>query len=253
MSADADNPESRGNNSQPDHLAGGYDGDEPARGAAATRLRLMDAALTLFAEVGIARTSVHAVTMKAGERNKSAVHYHFGNKLGLVEALLNDLAERLFTDQNRQLDEIEARLHTGEVTVREVYVACYSPFMHLYAQPEYGDRASRFLAQMPWQAGQEAQQLTAATFRPMLLRQESLLAPVFSHIPQVVFRQSLALSLNLVIHAITDFGFTRAIGWTDLADQIERRDPSLGLSHLDYILGGLIGADSSIKLPPLKP
>jgi AcrR family transcriptional regulator len=50
--------------------------------------RMIDAAERLVAERGLAALTVHAVQEAAGQRNKSAVQYHFGDRQGLVKALL---------------------------------------------------------------------------------------------------------------------------------------------------------------------
>ncbi|MCB1017257.1 MAG: TetR/AcrR family transcriptional regulator [Acidimicrobiales bacterium] len=50
--------------------------------------RMIDAAEQLAAERGLAALTVQAVQQAAGQRNKSAVQYHFGGRQGLVNALV---------------------------------------------------------------------------------------------------------------------------------------------------------------------
>ena len=52
-----------------------------------TRARLLEAAAELFAERGIEASSIDAVAALAG-RTSGAVYDHFGNKDGLLRALL---------------------------------------------------------------------------------------------------------------------------------------------------------------------
>jgi AcrR family transcriptional regulator len=63
-----------------------------------TRDRLIEAANRAFAEHGILRTSLVEVTRQAGQRNRGAVHYHFGGRDELLAAVLEQhvafLAER---------------------------------------------------------------------------------------------------------------------------------------------------------------
>ena len=49
---------------------------------------MLDAAERLAAERGLAALTVQAVQEAAGQRNKSAVQYHFGGRQGLVDALV---------------------------------------------------------------------------------------------------------------------------------------------------------------------
>lgn len=53
-----------------------------------TRLALILAAERIFSEEGISNTSLRRITQAAGQRNESAIHYHFGSREGVVEAIL---------------------------------------------------------------------------------------------------------------------------------------------------------------------
>lgn len=58
-----------------------------------TRQKLMDAAVRLFAMEGVAQAQTRAITEQAGQRNASALHYHFGSREGLLAALMARHAE----------------------------------------------------------------------------------------------------------------------------------------------------------------
>jgi AcrR family transcriptional regulator len=49
---------------------------------------MMRTATKLFAERGIHAVSVRELTEAAGQRNASALHYHFGSREGLLDAIL---------------------------------------------------------------------------------------------------------------------------------------------------------------------
>ena len=71
-------------------LSGRYGRYEHARGIMAgeeTRKRILIAAEQLFAERGISSTSMRALTNAAGV-NLAAVHYHFGSKEALLDAVI---------------------------------------------------------------------------------------------------------------------------------------------------------------------
>ena len=53
-----------------------------------SRLRLVDAATRLFAQHGIDGVALKDIVAAAGQKNQSAVQYHFGNKEGLIAAAL---------------------------------------------------------------------------------------------------------------------------------------------------------------------
>jgi AcrR family transcriptional regulator len=52
-----------------------------------TRQRLLDAAALLFAERGLRGASLREINDAAGQRNTNALHYHFGDREGLLRAL----------------------------------------------------------------------------------------------------------------------------------------------------------------------
>jgi TetR/AcrR family transcriptional regulator, regulator of cefoperazone and chloramphenicol sensitivity len=58
------------------------------RDGTATRDRLLREAERLFARHGLYRVTIREVTQAAGQRNASAVDYHFGSREGLIEAIL---------------------------------------------------------------------------------------------------------------------------------------------------------------------
>ncbi|WP_240938125.1 TetR/AcrR family transcriptional regulator [Nocardioides sp. JQ2195] len=51
------------------------------------RTKMLIAAERLFAERGVDNVSLREIGEQAGQRNNSAVQYHFGNKQGLIQAL----------------------------------------------------------------------------------------------------------------------------------------------------------------------
>ena len=55
--------------------------------------KILDAAAKLFAERGIENVSVAEIVRAAGQRNASAVNYHFGNRNDLLHAVLASRGE----------------------------------------------------------------------------------------------------------------------------------------------------------------
>ena len=53
-----------------------------------TRQRLIEAATSGFAEHGVHGASLLEITRQAGQRNRGAVHYHFGSRTGMLVAVL---------------------------------------------------------------------------------------------------------------------------------------------------------------------
>lgn len=89
-----------------------------------TRRRLLAAARRLFATRGYARVSADEIADKAA-LTRGALHYQFGDKRGLFQAvtqqLLGELARRIFTDTMSQVAEGPAELERGCEVLLEAY------------------------------------------------------------------------------------------------------------------------------------
>lgn len=80
-------------------------GDSDIRSRQDPRAVLLDAAERLFAQHGIEGVSLREIATEAGQRNNSAVHYHFGDKQGLVDTLLEDRLSKVDRLRQRNIDK----------------------------------------------------------------------------------------------------------------------------------------------------
>jgi AcrR family transcriptional regulator len=76
------------------------------RDKAATRERILQAAIAVFAERGYSAASVDEIARQAGS-SKGGVYFHFANKQAIFESLIGDLVAMLATD----VQEAIAREH----------------------------------------------------------------------------------------------------------------------------------------------
>jgi AcrR family transcriptional regulator len=105
-----------------------------------TERRLILAAERLFAERGIDAVSVRAINAAAGS-NVAAVHYHFGSKEALLEALIRERSQEVFERRAVLLDQLEAG---GPVTARGLAEAFAVPVAEMAASG--GQAWVRFIA-----------------------------------------------------------------------------------------------------------
>jgi len=103
--------------------------------SAGTRDRLLDVAEELFAEKGIAATSLRVLTRTAGT-NLAAVHYHFDSKDGLVDAVLERRATALNAERLADLARIEATCSGGAPPVDAILRAFIAPGTRLLEELE---------------------------------------------------------------------------------------------------------------------
>jgi AcrR family transcriptional regulator len=92
-----------------------------------TKDRILDTAERMFAEQGFELTSLRALTAEANV-NIAAVHYHFGSKERLFEAVLQRLVGPVNTERLTTLDALEAR---GTPTLEGLIDAFVGPPLRL--------------------------------------------------------------------------------------------------------------------------
>jgi AcrR family transcriptional regulator len=79
-----------------------------ARDPGATREAILDAAERLFAREGLAGVPTRALLREAGQRNESALHYHFGGRDGLLVALHERRLRQLEALRRPRLEAVTA-------------------------------------------------------------------------------------------------------------------------------------------------
>ena len=80
-----------------------------------TRQRLLEAAALLFAERGVSGVSLREINEAAGQRNTNALHYHFGDRDGLVRALAERQTAAMGERQRGLYDACVAAGTTGDL------------------------------------------------------------------------------------------------------------------------------------------
>jgi AcrR family transcriptional regulator len=98
----------------------------PQRPISETKERILAAAEWLFAEEGFARTSLRAITLKAGV-NVAAVHYHFGSKEALLEALFTRRAAPINAERLERLQAIESGAAGARPPLEDLIEAFIAP------------------------------------------------------------------------------------------------------------------------------
>jgi AcrR family transcriptional regulator len=123
--------------------------------ASGTRQKLIDAAARSFAEHGVFTASLLDITRQAGQRNRGALHYHFGSRLGVLCAVLEQHVDFL---ARREGELLEAALAAPENDVKSVVEAIVRPAAEL---AESGWRGRCFLLIVAELVGEDPASLDA--------------------------------------------------------------------------------------------
>lgn len=196
-----------------------------------TRERLLLTALHLYAREGLHAVSLRRINTEAGSRNSAAIHYHFQNKLGVVEALLNMVA--------RELGRIALALRSEHAANRPLRDACRDllrPLVQLPTRQSWGADGVRFLSRLVSEGDAEIAAMVNTVVAPFWRRLDRALADQLPDLPPEVRRLRLMFVSSNVIHGVAEVAW---LTHTPLGDLSHFDDDTL-LDHLvDYLIGGL--------------
>ena len=108
-----------------------------ARGPAATKDRILDAAEALFMEHGFEATSLRSITALASV-NLAAVNYHFGSKEELFQAVLTRRLDPMNQARVALLTDLERGAAPGAVPCDRILSAMFIPALTLARDPARG-------------------------------------------------------------------------------------------------------------------
>lgn len=168
-----------------------------------TRERLIAAAERLFAQQGFDSVTMKQITAEAGQRNASALHYHFGSKWALVGAIIARRMPGINASRHLLLDEVEKSHQTKEVRI--VVDALVRPVAELLEESNEGRYWMSFLLQIWNTPGSKLAELVPAEFNTGIIRGGAFLVESMTHLPERIVQQRLSLLPGLVLQAVGDY------------------------------------------------
>ncbi|HYG62917.1 MAG TPA: TetR family transcriptional regulator [Thermoanaerobaculia bacterium] len=145
-----------------------------------TREALLDAAESLFSELGIQASSLRAITQRAGA-NLAAVHYHFGSKEGLVRAVFS---RRLKPLNEQRLRLLEACDLTADDAVEQVLNAFLSPLLRMSRETPEGVRDfARLMGRAYMEPSEEVREMLLEEIGEVVRRFTEALGRILSPLP----------------------------------------------------------------------
>jgi AcrR family transcriptional regulator len=182
-----------------------------------TRELILGAAERLYAERGLDGVSLREITDAAGQRNNAAVHYHFGGRDGLVQALFDRRYAQLESRRAAMLSDLDVEGRSDDLhALVRVLVA---PFA------EEGDSHwVRFVARLhedarfnPFAGGEQSYAMgSIPATREVSARIRELLT-----VPQREIDARFYLVVTMAVHAVADRQALVAAGVADYLPSAE--------------------------------
>jgi AcrR family transcriptional regulator len=210
------------------------------RDGTATRARLLREAERLFARRGLYQVTVREILEAAGQRNVSALTYHFGSREGVLDAIL----ER----HNESTDAGRGRLYArmGETpSTRDLVAALVVPYAAHVATPEGRDYL-RIVAQLSsrFSTWREPNPGTGANLIEILSRLEEQR----TDLPAAIRRERVVELIMLMTVALAE----RARLVESGRRPVELDEPTFA-ANLTDVLVGVLEAPLCGPLPELVP
>lgn len=205
---------------------------------------LLDAAERLMAERGVRGVSLRDITAAAEQRNASGIQYHFGNRAGLVAAVIGRHMERIDARRNALLDQLERRRTTS---VRDVVAALVEPLAEALATPG-GRRYLRIIDELLEDPEVVAPDADLTGLNRSLERAGKLLAPALRELPPTRRAARRELCTTFLLRALAMRA--RAV---EQDDRPAMSDADFTANLVDMLAGGMLASPSSPATAPRTP
>ncbi|MBM5812062.1 MAG: TetR/AcrR family transcriptional regulator [Gammaproteobacteria bacterium] len=177
----------------------------PNQRSRVTRTTLIRTAERLFAGRGIAAVSLNEISKAAGQRNSNACQYHFGDKQGLLQAILDKHVPGI-ADERAVLLRRRDRSRTGH-GLRELVQVFVRPLAARLQSDDGGPEFIRINAQLIALhalavAGIPASPLRVASADPFFRQLRRALRA--TGLPATLVQQRLMLAAVLIFHGLDD-------------------------------------------------
>jgi AcrR family transcriptional regulator len=188
------------------------------------RQAILDVAEALFAENGIAGTSVRSILAAAGA-NVAAVHYHFGSKEKLVEEVFRRRAERIANERGRGLKRALADPDTTWRLERIIRAFLESGFTG-GDTPEGAARFARLRARISTEDTELARRLLADSFDDSSRQFIAALAAVLPNLDEVAIAWRFHAMLGVMVYTMANPGRIQKLtdGACDPSDYLDAVD-----------------------------
>jgi len=165
-----------------------------------TARRILEIAERLFAEQGVEQVPLRQIVVESGQRNRSALHYHFGSREALVSHLLNRRLHQVNEIRHRHLDELEGRGHP--IDIHGVVEATIRPLVEVVLDTDWGTNYLQVLAQTTFSPALLNKGLVDKTAMSALYRVREHLYALLPDVPRDVMKLRLIWFMDTVVYSL---------------------------------------------------
>ena len=209
-----------------------------------TRQKLIVTAMRLFAEQGVGAVSMRTINSESGTKNSGAAHYYFGNKQGIISAIveyITMMSEKHLTESN--LLVVKKAVANQSMSLQEILRESLLPTLKLPKQFPWGQHAIKFMSRLMLEEDPQIQEILNLHSKPGLAQLLDILTAALPTVAKNILKLRLMFVMANVIHGIAEMNNLKNTPLGRLtfsvADLIEHL--------LDYLEAGLAAPISVYK------
>ncbi|MDC0004453.1 TetR family transcriptional regulator [Porticoccaceae bacterium] len=203
-----------------------------------TKLRLIHAAISLFSKKGIDGVSLRMINREAGALNNSALHYHFGNKMGVIEASIDYIQQWFEGAREMPLARLEKDSQSSPAAIEDIVNVLMDPYIKLLESESWGYDAICALARFEFDGDEAIHTILNRSAGKAARRLKKLLAKSCPHLPQKMLDHRLNLCLLIAIQGFTDSKNLRHSYLGKLTDRYKAPE-DIGRQFKSFCVAGL--------------
>ena len=163
-----------------------------------TREKIIDTAEGMMAQQGIDAVSVNEIIKQSGQRNASALQYHFGNKAGLVQAIFDKHTPAIEAHRKVLLAQM-----SSETDFQGLVRAVVLPLINALDNNNGGRNYLRFLSRM-CQHDLQPNSFFDSRHNDAITEVIALLSRCFPGVSAQVLEYRVVMARNLILHSLAD-------------------------------------------------
>lgn len=176
---------------------------------AATRLLLIETAVQLYAKHGLGGVSLRQIGTNAGARNSAVMHYHFKDKLGLIDACAERVCE--------QLQLAGAEPGYGPAACLDVLVEReVKAWVYLAQLPAWGQAGVKLVSRLLLEREPAIRAIVNRRFGEHALKFRDQLQALYPQIEAEVVSMRARLALDTIVHTTAEIEVMRASPFRDV-------------------------------------
>ncbi|MBA4150659.1 MAG: TetR/AcrR family transcriptional regulator [Verrucomicrobia bacterium] len=169
-----------------------------------TKTLILDAAEQAFADLGFDSASLRHIISVAGV-NLAAVHYHFGSKEALIEAVFSRRLTPLNKERLKLLDQLEAEAGKSPLNVEKVIGVLIGPALRLARDPgKGGPVVMRLFGRTIAEPSEQLQKLMHGQFGDVIRRFTAAFRCALPGLPEDVLYWRIQFVIGAMAHIMCD-------------------------------------------------